>query len=853
MNKRIWSIAIALAMLLSMVCSAFVVSAAETQAAVQIEEDQIEEQVITEEIELSQQALLLAADGSSATSLKLTPSTSNIVAGEEFTVDLSLDNYTNENNNGWASFTVDLTYDAAAVEYQGYELKKASGLTMVTVEEGDAGTLTIIVLNSENISAEIAADLLTLKFKATAASAAPISASFVEDSLGRYLADGTSDYVTAGDAVGNYSAAAVSPQISIEKKTPYLTIRLVDAEGNEISGGNIEQGKELYAIVTLNDYYDPWMSMTLSLNYDSSLFTYVETEGEDLDAFVSDENGKMTVIPAETEDEDAPLSICFMSSDLSNRLLKDDENGNAVTTADVLKLKFVVNSDAEGELKLGTSFVEGGNLKTDEAGSVTELTPAVDYEVQDEEKGTASVTIETIDRPYLTLNVVDGEGNLNVDLKNMKVEKGDSFTVQVKINNFTQKWSMMSLFARFDSDVFEIPNGADGAVKGEFGDEMVPYLVDNILGVTMFNMNGADTGLTSGNPEGVVLEIPLTVKENADFSGGIDPFQVFFDTEGNYSGGDLVSNEYYDSQEGDPAEIVMKAQGQPQVKMVVVEDPDVDLNNLKAGDQVQFKVSVDNFIGAWSTMTLQLKYNSDVFDLVDGSVVNSEPFDTTNGGTSVFRSSADGGYLLACWFNSKDLPMTDKSSQEVMTFTLKVKDGYTVAANELTQYISVKFDEEGNYADGNLLVGSETVGMGDYISTPVEILVTVVEPEAPVIMVAITWGEAIFTYDLGTWDPGTHTWKDCGWKWESTDGSKTNCLTVTNEGTAEITAVFTFEGSTGISGNFYEDEACSSLKTEVTVSGSESINVYFMPEGELTETVEAGETVSIGTIKVAIE
>ncbi len=835
MNKRIWSIAIALAMLLSMVCSAFVVSAAETQAAVQIEE----EQNVTEEIEISQQAPLLAAEAGTLPYLKLSLD-SDIAVGSQFAVGLSLENYSND----WATFTADLNYDTAAVQYLGYDATKLPEGVFASVDEYTVGTLTIVILSSTGANISVS-ELLDLNFRATAVPAQGFSAAILEGTVARYTdANGATEIVDASA----YTAAATVDSYTITKKTPYLTICLVDAEGNEISGGNIEQGKELYAIVTLKDYYDPWSAMTLSLNYDSSLFTYVETEGEDLDAFVSDANGRMTVIPAETEDPEKPLSICFMSSDLSNRPLKDGKSSE-----DVLKLKFVASSvfDNDKSASIGTSFVEDGNLKTDETGGVTVLTPTEDFKTEDEENGTAPITIESIQRPNLTLEVVDSNGDsLDVDLNNMKVEKGDSFTVRVKINNFEQKWSMMSLFAQFDEDVFEI-----GTVKkGVFGDYMVPVLMSNTLGVTLLNTSGADTGLSGDATEGIILEIPLTVKADATFSGGIDPFQVFFDTEGNYSGGEKVSPDYYNSKQGDPAEIIMKAQGQPQVKMTHAAVGEANLDNLVAGDQVQFTVSVDNFISKWSAMTLQVKFNSDVFELVDGSVTDLKPFDTTadpNGGYSTFLPSAGGGYLLACWFNGVDLPMKNGESQEVMTFTLQVKDGYTVAANDLTQTISVKFDEKGNYAEGNLLTGTETVGGdGAFITTAAKVEVTVVEPEAPEIMVVIAWGAMEFTYNFGTWEPNAHIWDGQGWTCAS-DDDKT--ITVTNQGQVDITASFAFNAETAmgaLTGTFKKDGTEVESLLEVTAGNAESVlfDLGELPEGV---TLSEGKT-TLGTITVTI-
>lgn len=993
MNKRVWSVVVALAMLLSMICSVFVVSADETQA-----------------------------DGSGATSLKLTPSASDIALGHEFTVDLSLANY----ESNWATFTTELTYNASAVEYLGFELKKASELSVASVEENVAGTLTIIFLNSENISADIAADLLTLKFKATADSTNPISASFVADSVAGYLADGTSDYI----AEDSYSAAAVEPQILTEKKTPHLTMRLVDKNGNPVT--SINQGDEIRAIVTLNDYYDPWMVMNLSLNYDATKFTY--KEAKDLAAFVSDENGEMTM--AVPDDTNNPLSVRFANATSANRSLKDGKK-----SADILELTLVANATAvPGETNIGASFADSGNSRFDPAtGETVALTKDNDFLVDDAEgKGNVPVEIIEVIRPYLTLEDEDGkpltnltvaQGNsftVNVKINNFhqkwsamsliaefdktvfdvtesavqnanttplfggyvfpvlgngalgvtllssegdvgltnadgdevtegivlkipmiakkevdlstinvffapdgnisggkevddglyntnkdnpaKVEmnvvpqgqpglsiqlddsniivdenenpiikQGESFTVNVKINNFYQKWSAMSFIAKFDSKVFEVDEDAlqQGENKtGVFGDYVIPVLGNSGLGVTLLSENG-DVSIDGG--EGIIFRIPMKVNDNAVLNANTFPIEVSFVPEGNISKGEIVDKESYLNE---PVKIDLNVvyKERPQVKIEAIQATDaqgnpvdIENDNLKAGDKVQFKVSVENFIDAWSIMTLQVGFDSDIFDPVLVSdelyATNLNPFDLNKAESadafSNFFTHADNGELSAFWLNSEDLPMYNSESQEVMTFTLEVKKGYTLTDEQISRSISVKFHPDGNYVGEDKLEGSnDSNGGGDFVSDKADVTVKVEKPEAvlPVVKVEIAWEEAmLFTYSFGTWDTQNHVWKDHGWKCVDQDGNPANWIKVTNEGEVNVKAKFEFTKEVdGINATFSCDGNAMTAEEWLPVlcnPDGEALpqNVKFDLDGEPAQTAPEGEKLKLGTIKVTID
>ena len=189
MKKRIWSIAVALAMVLSMICSVFVVSAADGI---------LESGAPDASIQLNNNAPLLNAAGDLPT-LALTTSSANVEAGQTFTATLSLENYA----GGWAVFSADVAYDASKLKYESGEV---ASLTDVWVEiEASSGKLTVMVLSEtgENIPESLATDgklpLATFTFKVLEdlEEATNINVSFAKDEDGNTTVAG---YNNSGDA-----------------------------------------------------------------------------------------------------------------------------------------------------------------------------------------------------------------------------------------------------------------------------------------------------------------------------------------------------------------------------------------------------------------------------------------------------------------------------------------------------------------------------------------------------------------------------------------------------------------------------------------------------------------------------
>lgn len=795
---------------------------AEAQAAFQIENT----------FELSLENSLLAADGT-GTTLALTPSATAIVIGSEFDVAVSLENYTGD----WATFTATLTYDSSAVQYRGYEEAENAAFIVANVEEAD-GALTITWLSAtdENVTATGAAlALLNLKFKALAEGDSALTAVFADESVAGYDANLDPVFIDASA----YNTAEVSSTVSITKKTPYLTLHWA---GDSVT--EIKQGDQIKAYVTLNDYYEGWMMMNLSVAYDAAIFEL--TDAQALDAFADDAMEMLT-----TEPSVGTLNVCFFNGDAENALLKADADGNAVYKANILELTFTARANAEGTGEISTSF-GAGNYKYDAAADEEiELTQTEDYTVTHED-GTVEVSVIKISRPSLSTKLVDSEGN-----EITSVKQGESFKLQVYIKDFDQAWSMMSLIAKFDNTVFEVDEAAVEAANPNeellFGDYMVSVLSGGTLGVTLLDGNGDDVGLTGDVTEGVILTIPMTVKSGIVLDEDSFPIDVYFAPEGNMSGGEVVDTLYYDNyDESTAAKADVAIQGQPYVTIErVVADGEDASAVVKQGDEVEFAVYANDFINAWQIMTLRVTFDSKVFQLVPDSATDSEPFDTTSEYYQFIPEEGTSA-LLACWFNDVDMSMKDKTKQQVMTFKLKAKEGVDLTDEEIAQIISeitVAFEPSGNYQ------GGAEVSADAYIATPGTVQVTVEEVELE-IFVNITWGAMEFTYNFGTWDPNGHVWDGRGWS-VANDADKT--ITVTNQGGVAVTAEFAFaESLTGMVGTFYDSE--NAEVTQLTIAapadGVEGVSeAVTLGLGELPDGAELSTTekTPLGTITITID
>ncbi|MBQ7971773.1 MAG: hypothetical protein IJ294_05450 [Clostridia bacterium] len=828
MNKRVWSIAVALVMLLSMVCSAFVVSAADES----VPEGDASDATVQLNNNASEQPALLNTE--SATYLEMSSSADHYSVDDEFAVSASLKNY----NGDWAIFSAALTFDPQELEYQGFTSKLGDAFTL-TVDDSDkaTGRLTVWMMSNEgtNLPADEngSAALMDLQFKAIGETEnADLTFTFADESVAGYVADEPA--FIAPDA---YTATSVFESVAIRVYRPYLTMRLVDENGNAVT--EITQGQKVKAIVSLKQYYpdESWMMMSLDLQFNGNKFKY------DLDTLVNYENlvdsegTAVTMLPAETEDPAKPLSICFFSSELNNMVLK-----GGATEADILELTLEATG-AGNVLEIGASFLQEGNIKYNtETGEEEVLIPAEDY-IEEHEEGTAEIKVVQTEFPYLSVSV---------DPDKTTFAPGESFTLKVNINDYVDPFSMMSILVDLGADAYEVDTENIVAFGGDVA--VVPMLSGNKLGITIFSEDGDDLKLSGGLTSGTVLEIPIKAISNA---GNGTPIQVSFLEGGNFSGDEEAG---YDKTVP-PVELNITVQGKPELSIridkidgVAVPDGEESIS-VEQGKEVTFAVSVKDFAGAWDVMTLKALFDPEVFEFVSAEDLKPFVVPEEDGAFSEFISEAGNGKLLACWFNSGPLSMTNPD-RDVMTFTLRVRHG-DLTQDQLSQLVSVKFLEDGNYANDNMLTGE------DYTETPAEVEFTITKVDLEV-SVEISWGAMQFTYNFGTWDPQNHVWDGRGWTCLNAEGEAENYITVTNQGGVDITASFDFsldetnESIVGLTHSFKKGEDTITSLDVAKADGETypSETVYFelagdLPEGVLSE--DAENPTQLGTIKVTID
>ena len=752
---------------------------------------------------ISQTATLLNAG--ELPTLKLTPSKNNLLPDDEFTVTLSLENYT----GSWAIFAADVAYDESRLEYQSFtKLTGSSDKIWVEVEESDE-KLTVMVLSETgaNITAPTGGkiDLISLKFKAIMPPA-EITATFVDESVAGYDSNGTPTPFSKGT---DYTAStSLSLQLDTNQKRPYLTMRLVDTKGNPINDENkLTPGKQVKAIVTLNDFESSWYMMSLSVEYDNTKFILENIAN----VVAKNVFTNVQAFKAEVEGETTnTVNVSFISNALDNKLQLDGE-----TSADILELTLTVNGAATGTASISTFFKSGGNLTYNSAtDEEKELKNELDY-IETVDGGTVTAPIGEKPLPYLSIALKD-------KAEKKTYVRGDTFTAYVRVHDFYQEWSAMSFLLEYNSDVFEIKTNGVSALQfgkekdknGEYNDPRVFPVISkldetSVLSATVFSAFGGDVGLvneknnseiTTG--EGVVLSVRVRVKTGweipVDENGSPItefPIKARFAPEGNLSGDQILTagNSYTDN--SDSITVVIADNPSPVITRVVGEGEDAS-KPIKPGETVQFAVSVENFAGSWEAMTLAAEFDSEVFELVQdpgtdsnpnsGSslVTDSKPFkeNADNNNTSSFYPTDLDGYLLASWLNTTDLAMKDTTKQQVLTFTLKAKETVNLTDGAVEEIISVFFVSEGNHAHGKEL------NEKDYDATPATIKVTISLNDT-VYKVQLEWGDMTFTYTYGTWNTNTYVWDNRGW---TLANGADNKITVENQGNADVSAELSF-------------------------------------------------------------
>ena len=118
------------------------------------------------------------------------------------------------------------------------------------------------------------------------------------------------------------------------------------------------------------------------------------------------------------------------------------------------------------------------------------------------------------------------------------------------------------------------------------------------------------------------------------------------------------------------------------------------------------------------------------------------------------------------------------------------------------------------------------------------------------ISVTLSWGDMEFEYDIGTWEPNTHTYVGGGWSAAKTDGAK---LSVSNESNVSLQVQFSFAAdsalsSCGLTGSFGDVSTGVNHRMAPNASISTSLNL----DSKAPDSIKNAGKKNLGSITVRL-
>lgn len=221
---------------------------------------------------------------------------------------------------------------------------------------------------------------------------------------------------------------------------------------------------------------------------------------------------------------------------------------------------------------------------------------------------------------------------------------------------------------------------------------------------------------------------------------------------------------------------------------------------------------------------------------IDVTNIDTEVFEVVSHSTSIVDSTAASNQTSYSTSN-KRIRLTyasvsgtlDKTTTEVMTIVLKVKDTITTSG-EITLPVKVMIvSTDGNTTQNSTLTINYVV---------------------PTLSVDITWGAMEFNYDDGEWDSSTHKWINAGWKPATTDS---NLITIQNNSNIPVSAKLSYVGATSypsLNGEF-TDGTNQITSPMVLEASSAQKKVWFSLSGN-TDERWTDDYVTVGSITLTI-
>lgn len=609
MLKRVLSIVVTVALLLTMACFAF----ADTANALTVAVDQ-----------------------------------TNVRPGDKVTATVQLNNYTGD----WSAISVDVVYDPGlfaldgaleeAVKYDAafshvinHEGEEVSVVSEVNVV-GD-GRLRFVWMCWENIPALASATLATVNLVALEdadkmAETAMISAAYVADGMISTDPSGLPSSVPAGDLPAGARSEEMTvggiawddqPKIRVEFDEP----------------ARVQDGSSVTATVYV-DRYIPWNRLSVELGlgeYEFSKYLAIETV-EPL-GFA----GEVAVVEGNIINITADSNVAGAGEYLVDGTLK------------AFKVTLGVHDvDAIIESRLAVGFTDGGQ----QMGGVA-LTEGVQYD------GTVAQAAMTLvpKKTELKVDVALPEGGLNA---------GETFDVTVSLKDHANAWAAFTLVGVYDRDLFEIAvdeeTGEKQIIKNENGysDVIVDFeTVDATEKLKVVWINAENVAFADPNAE--LMTITFRAKKaTTDANIGF-----YFAENGVIAEGEdgvlapQKPNENYTGEEKDATVTVAPT------PMKVVTTVEGDVSELKAGKTFSVKVSVKDYYEDLAALSLKSVYDPANFELVgvqslltfgEGGEFITPDIDAINGGEED---------LDLVWINAENVDLPAEFDAAVLTLRAK--------------------------------------------------------------------------------------------------------------------------------------------------------------------------------------
>ncbi len=498
--------------------------------------------------------------------------------GDTFSVPLTIQDY----HNGWLAFTIEGTFDTSKVKLLGFTANEL-GYEHIVKIDNDNGTYSVCYISSENINLT-SGELGLLNFEVVGAGDSQITPNFKDG--GVVSLGGNGEYTFAQPEI-DYIKSAAPVEITATATPVVTTPSLNVTVENDVT--EVEEGAEVNVIVDLKDYANQWAGVAVEGSYDPALFELTTVTPGTFGA-----NAAVVV----RDDATGELRVTWM----------DSTNVVAASNANLLQLTFKAKTQGTGDFNF--NFKEGGVVSIGANGEYNTLVKDTDYiEAADE------VSIEVTERqpnaaPNLTTQVL---GNVT------SVEKGETVTVEVYVNEYNDDWAGFAIEGTFNKDLFELttitaePFGTSEAVPVKNNDE-------GKLSAAWLNSENVDGALQF---KALTLVFTAKAAGEAEFNfnfkdGGI----VTINGAGGY---DALVPEIDYVKSADPVEITVTDSTPVTILKPTVSIKD-NKTEVKQGETVTLIVGVENYNEVLTGITFGGTYDANIFDLQAGNIV-CENFD----------------------------------------------------------------------------------------------------------------------------------------------------------------------------------------------------------------------------------